>query len=48
MRIDWTRKAQNKFVDILDYIEQKFGETARNAFKISVGGGDLYFGYLDI
>jgi plasmid stabilization system protein ParE len=34
MRIVWTRKAQNKFVDILEYIEQKFSETARDAFKI--------------
>ena len=26
MKIVWTRKARNRFVDILEYIEDKFGE----------------------
>lgn len=34
MKIIWTRKAEGKFINILDYIEKKFGETARQHFKI--------------
>ena len=33
MKIIWTRKAVGRFVDILDYIEEKFGKTARQHFK---------------
>lgn len=33
MRIIWTKKAEGRFVDILDYIEEEFGETARQHFK---------------
>lgn len=34
MRLIWTRKAQYKFIDILNYIEQEFGRTASVHFKI--------------
>jgi plasmid stabilization system protein ParE len=34
MRVIWTRKAEGRFVDILDYIQKKFGETARQHFMI--------------
>ena len=34
MKIVWTRKARNRFVDILEYIEDKFGRTVRDHFKI--------------
>jgi len=34
VKIIWTRKAEGRLVDILDYIEEKFGETARLHFKI--------------
>lgn len=34
MKIVWTRKARGRFVDILDYIEKRFGGTARQHLKI--------------
>ena len=34
MKIIWTRTAEARFFAILDYIEKKFGETARQHFKI--------------
>jgi plasmid stabilization system protein ParE len=34
MKIVWTRKARNRLVGILDYIDDKFGGTARDHFKI--------------
>lgn len=32
MRIVWTKKARKRFGEILDYIELKFGKTARQSF----------------
>lgn len=34
MRIVWTEKARKGFSDILDYIELKFGNTARQSFTV--------------
>ena len=32
MRIVWTKKARKRFSEILDYIELKFGDSARHSF----------------
>lgn len=32
MRIVWTKKARNRFGEILDYVQLKFGDTARQSF----------------
>jgi plasmid stabilization system protein ParE len=32
MRVVWTTKAQKRFAEILDYIQLKFGNTARQSF----------------
>jgi plasmid stabilization system protein ParE len=32
MRIVWTKKAQKRFSEILDYVQLKFGDTARQSF----------------
>jgi plasmid stabilization system protein ParE len=32
MRIVWTKKARKRFGEILDYIDLKFGDTARQSF----------------
>jgi plasmid stabilization system protein ParE len=32
MRIVWTKKARKRFGEILDYIQLKFGDTARQSF----------------
>lgn len=33
MRLIWTKKARDRFADILDYIEKEFGATARKQFR---------------
>lgn len=33
MKITWTRKAEKRFTEILDYIEMEFGQTSRDHFK---------------
>lgn len=32
MRIVWTKKARKRFSEIFDYIQRKFGDTARQSF----------------
>jgi plasmid stabilization system protein ParE len=33
MRLFWTKKARTRLAEILDYIEEEFGEAARQQFR---------------
>jgi len=33
MRLVWTKDARNRLAEIMDYIDQEFGETARQQFR---------------